>query len=338
MKSKLICVLLGVAALLWGCGGASEPGYVIEGAAPAETGFAVLTYDTPAGETVRDTARFADGRYVFRGTVDDVVMGSVAVYPEGGEPDRIFLYVENSPIVLADGKASGSPNNDFMRGMEKAGDSVDRNDSDSPGKIHQALLDYTLSNPDVEAAAFMFHAFSRQATYQELLDGFSRFTPRVQNCYLAERLREDLAARKVTAPGLPAPDFTLPGLDGASVALSSLRGSVVLIDFWASWCKPCRESMPGLKDLYAKYHAKGFEILGVSVDSDADAWRKAVDDVAGPWIHVLDASQGKNKSTMAAELYGVRAVPTFFLVDREGRIVGKPDHDALPAELTRLLD
>ena len=336
MRSRLIVALGAAAALLCACGG--PKGYTIRGEVPDAHGYAVLRYDTPEGETVRDTAVLENGQYVFRGAVGDVVMGTVAVFPEGQEPQRAFLYIENSPLTIADGKASGGPNNDFMRAMSGVGEGLDKDAPDYPARIHQALIDFTTSYPDVEAAAFMFYNFSREATYDELKAGFDRFTPRVQQSFLAQRLREDLVSRKATEPGLEAPDFTLPDREGNPVTLSALRGSVVMVDFWASWCKPCRASMPGLKELYAKYHDKGFEILGVSIDSDAEAWKKAVSEDETPWIHVQDASQGKGQSTQAASLYGVRAVPTFFLIDREGRIIGKPDHDALAAELAARLD
>ena len=336
-KSSLILVLCAAAALLCACGG-RKPGYLIRGEAPGAEGYAILRYDTPAGETVRDSVRLENGRYTFRGTVDDVVMGTVIVYPEGGKPERTFLYLENSPLTIADGKATGGPNNDFLRDMDKAGDGVAKDDPDYPAKIRQALIDFTTSYPDVEAAAFMYYNFSRESSYAELEAGFNRFTDRVKNSYLAERLREDLVSRKATEPGLEAPQFTLKDREGNSVALSSLRGQLVLIDFWASWCKPCRASMPGLKDLYKKYHDKGFEILGVSIDSDADHWKQAIAEDQTPWIHVIDESRGKNRSTLAADLYGVRAVPTFFLIDPDGKIIGKVDHDTLAAELARLMD
>ena len=336
MKSRFFLTLGVATAFLCACGG--PKGYKIEGEVPDAQGYAVLRYDTPAGESVQDTVALKDGKYVFRGSVDDVVMGTVLVYPEGKDPVRTFLYVENAPLTITDGKAVGGPNNDFFRDMDKAGEGIAKDDPDYPAKIHQALIDFTTSYPDVEAAAFMYYNFSRESTYEELEAGFNRFSDRVKNCYLAERLRQDLVSRRATAPGMEAPDFILTDRDGKAFTLFSLRGQPVLVDFWASWCKPCRASMPGLKDLYKKYHDKGFEILGVSIDSDADPWKQAIVEDETPWIHVLDESQGKNRPTKAAQLYGVHAVPTFFLIDKEGKIIGRFDHESLAAELAKLLD
>jgi len=328
-----LCVL---AVAFCACG--KDRGYRIEGEVPGAEGYAVLSYDTPAGESVRDTAVLKDGKYVFRGSVEDVVMGTVRVYPEGKDPSHAFLYVENAPLTIAGGRASGGPNNDFLLAMDKAGDGVDKDDPDYPAKIKKALLDFVKSYPDVEAAAFMFYNFSRETSYEELEAGYNAFSDRVKNCFLASRLREELVSRKTIQPGLEAPDFSLKDSEGKAISLSSLRGKTVLIDFWASWCKPCRASMPGLKELYGKYHGKGFEILGVSIDSSAEPWLQAVAEDGTPWIHVLDESQGKNRPTRAAQLYGVHAVPSFFLVDPEGKLVGKMDHDTLEPALAELLD
>lgn len=331
--SLVFCVAVG---LLCACGG--PKGFTIQGDVPDAQGYAVLRYETPAGEPVSDTVALKDGKYAFSGSVDDVVMGTVMVFPEGKDPVRAFLYVENAPLTIVDGRAVGGPNNDFMRAMDGAGKGIDRDDPDYPAKIKKALLDFIAGYPDVEAAAFMYYNFSRDASYEDLEAGYNAFTDRVKNCYLAERLREELVSRKTIQPGLEAPDFTLLDREGKEISLSSLRGQPVLVDFWASWCKPCRASMPGLKALYERFHAKGFEILGVSIDSSPEPWKQAIVEDETPWIHVLDESQGKNRPTKAAQLYGVRAVPSYFLIDAEGKLIGKMDHDTLEPALISLLD
>src|ERR1700730_240336 len=89
-------------------------------------------------------------------------------------------------------------------------------------------------------------------------------------------------------PGQTAADLSLPDLNGRTVSLSELKGKVVLIDFWASWCGPCRHNNPHLVKLYNKYHNRGLEIFGVSLDEDADSWKKAVSHDKLVWIQVLD--------------------------------------------------
>jgi len=120
--------------------------------------------------------------------------------------------------------------------------------------------------------------------------------------------------------GGPAPEIEQSTPEGGSYALSKLRGKVVLIDFWASWCRPCRIENPNVKKIYAKYASKGFEILGVSLDRDHAAWVKAIKDDGLPWKHVSDLGFWNNA---AAQEYGVQSIPYTVLVDRDGNILEK---------------
>lgn len=116
--------------------------------------------------------------------------------------------------------------------------------------------------------------------------------------------------------GQQAPEIRLPGLSDSTITLSSLRGKVVLVDFWASWCGPCRLNSPNLVKLYARYHDAGLEIFSVSLDKDKAAWRKAIEhDQLTPWVHVVDQAAWNARSTID---YGVDAIPATFLVDRNG--------------------
>ncbi|MCB0794684.1 MAG: TlpA family protein disulfide reductase [Flavobacteriales bacterium] len=120
--------------------------------------------------------------------------------------------------------------------------------------------------------------------------------------------------------GGEAPDFTQQTPEGNSLSLSQLRGQVVLIDFWASWCKPCRMENPNVKRVYDKYHSKGFEILGVSLDRTKQAWVNAIEQDGLPWKHVSDLGFWNNA---AAQAYGVSSIPFTVLVDKDGKVLDK---------------
>lgn len=136
--------------------------------------------------------------------------------------------------------------------------------------------------------------------------------------------------------GALAPDINLKTPEGDLLALSSLRGKVVLIDFWASWCGPCRRENPAVKAIYEKYKERGFEIYGVSLDNSAPKWKSAIAKDGLTWKHVSDLGGWKSS---AAQLYGVRSIPATFLLDKEGRIYksGFRSHE-LEALLQQLLD
>jgi len=117
-----------------------------------------------------------------------------------------------------------------------------------------------------------------------------------------------------------APDFTLDSPDGEKISLSSLRGKYVLLDFWASWCQPCRRENPNVVRLYQQYKDKNFEIYGVSLDRDRDAWIKAIKDDGLIWVHGSDL---KYWNSDVAVQYGINGIPATYLLDQEGRVIAK---------------
>lgn len=148
-----------------------------------------------------------------------------------------------------------------------------------------------------------------------------------QNPDIAQNLTQQLAQVKAevekaqrTAIGKIAPDFTQNQVDGTAMNLSDLKGKVVLVDFWASWCRPCRNANPEVVALYNKYKDQNFEIIGVSLDRNQGAWEKAIEVDKLTWYHVSDLKGWKNE---VAQLYGVRSVPQTFLLDAEGKIIAR---------------
>ena len=119
--------------------------------------------------------------------------------------------------------------------------------------------------------------------------------------------------------GTPAPEISLPDISGQTVSLSSLKGTVVLIDFWASWCGPCRKNNPNLLALYEKFKDKGFEILGVSVDKNNSDWKSAIAKDGLSWKQVIDNTGWNSQITID---YGVEAIPASFLIDKKGLVRG----------------
>lgn len=132
--------------------------------------------------------------------------------------------------------------------------------------------------------------------------------------------------------GDKAKEITLPDVKGKNINLSSLKGKVVLVDFWASWCVPCRKKVPEIKKTYAKYKPKGFEIYGISLDDDAASWKQALKEDRTTWLHVNDAKGD------VAVLWNVNYIPSTFLLDKTGKIIAiNPSLEELNTLLQKLL-
>ena len=153
--------------------------------------------------------------------------------------------------------------------------------------------------------------------YKSLDAGLSKKFPKDKNVIMFHEVVERMLSTNV---GQFAPEISLPSPDGKEIALSSLKGKLVLIDFWASWCGPCRKEMPNVVKIYSKFKNKGFEIYGVSLDQDKEKWMEAITKDGINWPQVSDLKYWDN---VAARIYNVQGIPYTVLIDKDGKIIAK---------------
>jgi thiol-disulfide isomerase/thioredoxin len=202
--------------------------------------------------------------------------------------------------------------------------------------------EYVKQNPSSVAGVYIFYEYyqwvSGSMPYAVLDEMLNKYTGEAKQSDYYKSLAISRTKLKAVQPGSIAPDFTLLQRDSTKLTLSSTRGKYIMIDFWASWCHPCRQAIPHWKTLYQKYHDKGFDILSVSNDFRWKDWTKAMDEEEMPWRQVDDEFPVKYKpAKVAAGLYMTTFIPFYVLLDKEGKIlVYTGDKTKIDAKLEEL--
>ncbi|WP_345101809.1 TlpA disulfide reductase family protein [Mucilaginibacter panaciglaebae] len=190
-------------------------------------------------------------------------------------------------------------------------------------KQHAMLKEFASTHPHSYESLMVLNLMTRQgANAMETDELFNQLDKSIQETEVGKMIRNGIDDAKVTSVGATAPDFTQPDVNGNPVKLSSLRGKYVLIDFWASWCGPCRAENPNVVKAYGRYKTKNFTILGVSLDrpGEKDKWQAAIKHDGLAWTQVSDLKFWQND---AATLYKVQSIPANFLLDPNGKIIAK---------------
>ena len=260
-----------------------------------------------------DTAEVKDGKFTFKGEVDQPLLFGLATenmdYP-------VQLFVENTTMDVKigdDGETITVQNSPVNTVFQENADKVFEDGYD----IDSLIAKY----PDSPAAAFyLYRYFTYQLPLDDLKATRARISPALADCPYVKDLDGIIKQLENVQIGKTAPEFSLPDTAGVSVSLSDFRGKYVLLDFWASWCPPCRRENPNVVKAFNEYKDKNFTIIGISLDKDKSKWLKAIADDNLTWTHLSDL---KYWDSEIPALYGVRGIPANVLLDPDGVIIAK---------------
>ena len=198
--------------------------------------------------------------------------------------------------------------------------------------VQKRQMEIVKQNANTSTAAYIVLASGMQEPLEQLQILYNLLGERAQTSIYGKMIATQLVELGKISEGKIAPDFMMYTPEGKSVSLYGVKTRVKLVDFWASWCSPCRAENPNVIRLYKKYHSKGLEVVGFSLDSDKSKWVQAIMEDGLPW---LNGSDLKGQASEVAQLYRVRSIPFTLLLDEDNRIVGK---NLRGKELTRKIE
>jgi len=348
---KKVTFMFAVILLVAAC--SSEPQYVVTGNITDGDSVTVVLQKRVGAETViLDSAMILNGKFSIKGGAVDYPE-QVMLIARGKRGTKTF-YLENSKISitahidsLVKAVVTGSVTEDEVQTLAAsvktindsnqalnaeykvaydAGDTVKMKELRTQmiansGKVPELNLEFVKTKTSSFHAPVLLRSMAHRMDADEI-DGYLKaFTPEVAASKTATELAERVVILKTVAIGQKAPDFTLNDPDGNPISLYSKVGAkLLLVDFWAAWCQPCRLENPHIVAVFQEFHDKGFDVFGVSLDRTKEDWVKAIADDKLTWTHVSDLQYW---SSAAAKQYAVNSIPASFLLDENGIIIAR---------------
>jgi peroxiredoxin len=348
---KKIIYLIVIIVLMAGC--STTPHYVVKGKITGSDSITFYLQKRDAGKIISiDSAVSKKGSFTMKG--GSVTYPQLVQFVAGYTKKRTAFYLENSVITingsldsLYKAKIKGSKTQDEYQTFidsnkpisekysktyieyqvaSKAGNvarvaELEKRADSIQTEMTNLQKNFVKENPASYVSPSILGSLSIEMEAEEIESMINGLDTAIAALPQIKSLKERVAVMKAVAVGQKAPDFTMNDVNGNPVALSSKIGSkLLLIDFWAAWCGPCRKENPNVVKVYTEFHNKGFDVFGVSLDRTKEDWVRAIADDKLAWTQVSDLQYG---SSAAAKIYAVNSIPANFLLDETGKIIGK---------------
>ena len=357
---KRILFILSISLFIISCKKESNIGFLIQGNIDnAQNNTLVKLIRTEnRQELILDSTRINGNTFQLKGNVDGPDMYFLTI---GGVQGSIPIIVENETIdltVYADsvfastiigGKENvyfdeyqsfvrtlSNRNNKLTADFQAAQQQQDAAKISELRAAYESLMNennayelgFMSENPDATLSALILEGNlnGNKYTFNKIKDIYSNFSDSVKDTRAAKTISDFITKNQKLAIGAPAPEFSGPTPNGEKIALKDIKGKVTIIDFWAAWCGPCRRENPNVVKVYEKYHDKGLEIIGVSLDGNPkqkgakDAWLDAIEKDNLTWYHVSNLQYFNDP---IAKQFNISSIPATFIIDEEGLIVAK---------------
>lgn len=279
------------------------------------------------------------GKLVLEGELYFVKMDTSGVKLEKGKKTWIRLLLTNTiinihgdlkqwPYLDIIGSAATTEYEDFVKANDpELAIVLEKNASKDTGIAKNAeknyldfLLSYFTSHPDSYATPHFANKIQKLNSKQRELI-YNSLTARVKDSFPGLNFKNNINQLKkseLIKLGMFLPDFEIMSPKGSKLSIREFikNGEITLIDFWASWCSPCREAIPNIKRVYDAFHRKGFNVIGISIDKNESEWRKAIAEEKTPWVHGRDSIEDAYKG-----IFDISAIPAFVLIDKDGKLL-----------------
>lgn len=324
------------------------------------------------GVIAKDTGVIENGKFELKGSTDNIDLGFIRIE---NEKINLPIILEEGKIKINIVKDSlqkstieGTFNNDKFQKFNNESvailEKVKKFEKENNPKMQKALTEndtvtvnkikkeyknfqndmndyskaFIKNNPDAFISVLLLENFLMREYIPatEIKSFYDKLDKKLVNTKSAQNIKKTLDLMLAVVVGKPAPKFSAKSPEGKLISLDESLGKVTIVDFWASWCAPCRKENPNVVALYNEYHSKGLNIIGVSLDQDAKKWKDAIAKDNLSWIHV---SNLKYWDEPIGKQYGISSIPATFILDAKGNIVAKDLRgDALRAKVKELLD